>query len=159
MHRGRTWGRRTPAWAGLALAVACLPACTKSKAAAPALDKASFITQANGFCNQVNAAGNELATPGPDPVRQMQYLQDVLNFYKAGIHKVEGLAEPAADRAQLAAIFHKVDAASALLQQQINKQVSGDSAGANAMTPTVSAAANDANTALSAYGLTACEEN
>ena len=159
MHRGRTGGRRTPAWVGLALAVACLPACTTSKADTPALDKASFITQANGFCNQVNAAGNELATPGPDPARQMQYLQDALNFYRAGIQKVKGLAEPPADRAQLGAIFHKVDAASNLLQQQIDRQVSGDAAGANALTPVVSAAANDANTALSAYGLTACEEN
>lgn len=59
----------------------------------------------------------------------------------------------------LGAIFHTVDAASNLLQQQIDRQVSGDAAGANALTPAVSAAANDANTALSAYGLTACEEN
>jgi hypothetical protein len=100
-----------------------------------------------------------LPTPGADVNSQVAALSQQLAIYTAGIHRLEKLAEPAADRATLQATFKKVDDASNLLKEEIAAQQSGDAAKASSMSDQVSAAGNTANLALSAYGLTSCEEN
>ena len=122
--------------------------------------KAGFIQAAAPVCATANNATGGLPTPPANPsVQQAEpFYQAIIRVTQSLYNGLKGLKQPPSDP-QLNAIYADLNAMMSNARQIYNDLQSGDLQGAQSLRDTFINDVADAQSAFTAYGLTACGQS
>ena len=126
---------------------------TSSTTSTAAVSTEEFITAADARCAEANAAIANLTADGSGSSTAIQQQADITKQTLTGL---KSLGSPDDPDGSLADYYDAVEEQVSILGQQEDALVSGDSAGAEALTTQLDQAETDAQTAAESFGFEEC---